>query len=408
MAEIRLEDVTKVFSGPGPLEIRRSRLPGSQVDQAFAERVAAQADMQAGERSADGKVVALDHVNLTIPDGQTFAVVGPSGCGKSTLLRVVAGLDTGYTGRVYYDGQDMTDVPPRDRYIGMVFQNYALYPHFESKGNLGFFFKVRHRPDEEAEERIRITSEIMGIGFKELLGRKPGTLSGGQQQRVAIGRAIVRNPRLFLFDEPLSNLDAKLRTQTRVEIKRLLHRFQITAIYVTHSHVEAIALGDQIAVMRAGRIEQVGTYQELLTRPANSFVAGFLGSPPMNLLSGGTVAEGALHVGSLAVPLPEAVRAQVSSGQALTLGIRPEAAALVFGERPMGDELRLMAEVEVVEPDFARQVQVAYVRAGTLTLAASGPIGGPEALLNVGDQVTVALPLRALYFFDTQSEARIG
>lgn len=407
MAEIRLEDVTKVYTGRPILEVRRGRFPGSQVDRAFADRVAAQYELQQSEQPVRGdKVVALDHVNLTIPDGQTLAVVGPSGCGKSTLLRVVAGLDQDYTGRVYYDGQDMANVPPKDRYIGMVFQNYALYPHFESKGNLSFFFKVRHRPDAEAEERIRITSEIMGIGFKELLGRKPGTLSGGQQQRVAIGRAIVRNPRLFLFDEPLSNLDAKLRTQTRVEIKRLLHRFRITSIYVTHSQVEAIALGDQIAVMRSGRIEQVGTYQELYRHPVNAFVASFLGTPPMNLLAG-VVADEQLRVGDLAVPLPPSIRAKVHAGQAVTLGVRPETASLVFEEHPVSDVLRLSAIVEVIEPDYGRQVQIAYVRAGQLTLAATGPIAGPETVLNVGDPVVVALPLDRLYFFDTQSELRI-
>ncbi|HMN28268.1 MAG TPA: ABC transporter ATP-binding protein, partial [Caldilineaceae bacterium] len=190
---------------------------------------------------------ALDHINLTVPNGETVAVVGPSGSGKSTLLRIVAGLDTDYTGRVLYDGRDMRDVPPKERHIGMVFQNYALYPHFLGHGNLSFFFRLRRMSDQETEERIRVTSQIMGIGFEELLKRKPGTLSGGQQQRVAIGRAIVRNPDVFLFDEPLSNLDAKLRSQTRVEVKRLLQRFQITALYVTHDQTEAIALGDQIA-----------------------------------------------------------------------------------------------------------------------------------------------------------------
>ena len=256
-------------------------------------------------------MVALDHVSLTIPDGQTFAVIGPSGCGKTTLLRMIAGLEKDFFGRVFYDGEDMASVPAGERYIGMVFQNYALYPHLRGRGNLEFFFRVHKAPDEEAEERIRITSEMMGIGFKELLRRKPGRLSGGQKQRVAIARALVRKPRLFLFDEPLSNLDAKLRAQTRVEIKRLLQRFQITAIYVTHDQTEAIALGDGIAVMRDGRVEQAGVYQELRRDPANAFVAGFFGRPPMNLFSGGTVADGVFHLGEVTVPLPEAIRAQV-------------------------------------------------------------------------------------------------
>jgi ABC-type sugar transport system ATPase subunit len=343
---------------------------------------------------------------LLIPDGQTFAVVGPSGCGKSTLLRVVAGLDMAYSGQVFYDGEDVVEVPPKDRYIGMVFQNYALYPHFESEGNLSFFFRVRKAPDEEAQERIRITSEMMGIGFKELLARKPGTLSGGQQQRVAIARAIVRSPRLFLFDEPLSNLDAKLRTQTRVEIKRLLRRFQITSIYVTHSQVEAVSLGDQIAVMREGRVEQVARHNVLRDRPANAFVAGFLGHPPMNLLPGGTVEDGCLRLEGLEVPLPDRVGRSVRVGQSLTLGVRPEAVPLV-GEAGISEpHLRLPGVVEVVEPDYPTRTQLVYARSGDLTYAATAPIEW-EPVLNVGDVVTAAFLLDELYFFDTESERRI-
>ena len=409
MSTIRLEDVTRVFDARSLIESTRPRTAASQVDRAFASRVQwHQESERQGHAGREGEIVALDRVNLTIPDGQTFAVVGPSGCGKSTLLRVVAGLDASYTGKVYYDDEDMNDVPPKDRYIGMVFQNYALYPHFFSRGNLAFFFKVRNVPDEEAEERIRITSEMMGIGFKELLGRKPGVLSGGQQQRVAIARALVRNPRLFLFDEPLSNLDAKLRTQTRVEIRRLLRRFQITAIYVTHSQVEALALGDQIAVMREGRVEQVGVFQELHRRPANAFVAGFLGSPPMNLLAGGEVAEGTLQLGEIVVPLPESVAEEVHSGQALTLGIRPqEARLLTGGGEGAPDGIRLRGTVEVVEPDFAHRRQFAYVRTGSHSYSASGALE-ESSVLNVGDAVDVVFPTDQLYFFDTESERRLG
>lgn len=233
MATIRLVKVNKVFAQPlTGWRAQRDQRPAGEEQPVDA-----------------GQIKALDEVTLTVPNGQTLTVVGPSGCGKSTLLRVVAGLNQEYSGQIFYDDQEMTNAPPKDRYIGMVFQNYALYPHFEGHGNLSFFFRLRKISDQETEERIRITSEIMGIGFNQLLYRKPGTLSGGQQQRVAIARAIVRNPRLFLFDEPLSNLDAKLRTQTRIEIKRLLQRFAITAIYVTHDQVEAMALGDQVAVM---------------------------------------------------------------------------------------------------------------------------------------------------------------
>lgn len=413
MSIIRLQDVTKVYSRASYLDrlTYGKGLSGTQVDRAFAERVAAQEYRDHQARSAyKGKIVALDQVNLTIPNGQTFAVVGPSGCGKSTLLRVVAGLETDHSGQVFYDDQDVKDIPPKDRYIGMVFQNYALYPHFRSKGNLKFFFRMHKAPDEEAEERIRITSEMMGIGFDQLLKRKPGTLSGGQQQRVAIARAIVRNPRLFLFDEPLSNLDAKLRTQTRIEIKRLLHRFQITAIYVTHDQVEAITLGDQIAVMRLGKIEQVGPYQELLQNPANSFVAGFLGRPPMNLFAGGTVSDGAVRLEGIEIPLPGAIRSRVQAGQSVTVGIRPAEAHLILGDRVPPEGIRLRATVEMIEPDFDRHTLVAYVRTGENTYAVSGTMveGVMNALPDVGEGIEVIFPVEHLYFFDGESEERIG
>ncbi len=357
-----------------------------------------------GAEGHRGPVTALDHVSLTIPDGQTFAVVGPSGCGKTTLLRVAAGLEADFSGRVFYDGEDMAGISAGERYIGMVFQNYALYPHLRGRGNLEFFFRVHKAPDEETEERIHITSQMMGIGFKELLRRKPGRLSGGQKQRVAIARALVRRPRLFLFDEPLSNLDAKLRVQTRVEIKRLLQRFQITAIYVTHDQVEAIALGDRIAVMRDGRVEQVGTYQELRQDPANAFVAGFLGRPPMNLFSGGTVADGVFHLGDIAVPLPEAIKAQVRAGQGLTLGVHPEAACLIGSDRPRPDGILLPGTAEIVEPDFAHRTQTVYARAGELSYAASGAL---DISLDVGDEVEVVFPFDELYFFDGETERRL-
>ena len=356
------------------------------------------------ENDASGAMAALNNVHLTIPNGQTMAIVGPSGCGKSTLLRVAAGLDGEYTGNLYFDDRPMQDVPAKDRHIGMVFQNYALYPHFEGQGNLSFFFRVRKIADAEAEERIRITSEIMGIGFKQLLGRKPGTLSGGQQQRLAIGRAIVRNPQLFLFDEPLSNLDAKLRTQTRIEIKRLLRRFSITALYVTHDQTEAITLGDQIAVMRGGRVEQVGAFHELMEQPANLFVAGFLGSPPMNLLPG-VVESGALHVAGEAWPLPAGLQSRVKNGQQITVGIRPDAARLVVEDEDDAAGWRLHGVAEVVEPDFANRTQLVYLR------TADGHSFAARSELNVaiygGQPVEAILPLEQLYFFDTVSEQRI-
>ena len=411
MATIRLQDITKIYAGPLAIDkvaASRRRI-GNRADRALSERVAVRSALD--HQDSRGPVKALDRVNLTVPDGQTFTIVGPSGCGKSTLLRVVAGLESDITGHVFYEDADGTpvdvaDIPPKDRHIGMVFQGYALYPHFSGRGNLAFFFWVHKAPDEEAEERIRITSEIMGIGFRELLRHKPGTLSGGEQQRVAVGRAIVRQPRLFLLDEPISNLDAKLRVQTRTEIKRLLRRFQITTFYVTHDQVEAAALGDQIAVMRAGRIEQVGTYRELREGPVNAFVAGFLGSPPMNLLDGGIVDGGKLHLEGIAIPLPDVVKAHVHTGQAVTLGVRPEAACLATGsESSMPDGVRLRGTAEAIEPDFARRTQLVYTRVGTLICAATGPL---DVSLNIGNDVGIVFPVDQLYFFDGESGRRIG
>ncbi len=392
MARIELRDVSMIF--PAPLVERfnfqfksRPRMPEDQAP-----------------RGPKG-IAALEHINLDVPDGQTFVVVGPSGCGKSTLLRVISGLNREYTGRVLYDGVDVDDLLPKDRQIGMVFQNYALYPHFKGEGNLSFFFKMHNISDAETQERIRYTSELMGIGFDELLQRKPATLSGGQKQRVAIARAIVRAPRLFLFDEPLSNLDAKLRVQTRTEIKRLLHRFGITSIYVTHDQVEAIALADQIVVMRSGRIEQVGPYQELIDHPANLFVASFLGLSPMTLLSSGRVSAGNLVLGELQIPLPERVRAVVREGQTIVLGMRPDAVS-VAGERdlpgtggyPLG--IPLQGQIEAVEPDYARHTQLLQLRTGALSYSGLCPL---DVQLSVGDSLQVQLDPESLYFFDEVS-----
>ena len=306
---------------------------------------------------------ALDGVTLTIPNGRTMAVLGPSGCGKSTLLRVIAGLDRDYEGAIYYNGRDMLEVPPKERYMGMVFQGYALYPHFHGYNNLRFTFMVRKAPDEEAVERIRITSDMMGYGFRQLLGRKPGTLSGGEQQRLALARALVRAPDILLLDEPLSNLDAKLRQKTRVEIKRLLGQFFITTVYVTHDQFEAISLADSIAVMRAGRIEQVGTFNQIRTRPVNTFVAGFLGLHPLNLASAVISDRGAVAIGSLELPAPHGLVALKRVGADVVAGIPPEDLAITSPHGHPGNETYLPGRVEVLEPDFAHRTQ--YVRVET-------------------------------------------
>ena len=391
MAEIQLRDVSLSFADP-------AREPVSRVFQIRRER-----NLEDLPVALPAGVKALDHVNLTIPDGQTFTVVGPSGCGKSTLLRVVAGIESNYQGQVLYDGVDMKDLPPGDRYIGMVFQNYALYPNFNNTGNLSFFFKMHKIDDEQTRERIQYTSDLMGIGFNDLLPRKPGTLSGGERQRVAIARAIVRAPKLFLFDEPLSNLDAKLRVQTRGEIKKLLHKFGITGLYVTHDQQEAIALGDQIVVMHSGRIEQLGTYQELMENPVSVFVAGFLGLPPMNLLMGGSISGGKLVLGDEQIPARSRIHQLVQNGQRVTLGFRREAVK-VSAKHKSGHGIQLQGEIEALEPDYAQRTQVVYLRTGLWNYTGVCPL---DVQLKLGQMIQVEIDPEHLYFFDTDSGMRI-
>jgi len=373
MADIQLRDVSRVFG---------------QVD--------------SGQK--DGAVVALDHVDLVIPDGTTLAVVGPSGCGKTTLLRVIAGLDRAYTGEVLYDGRSVRDLSPKERRIGVVFQNYALYPHFRGRGNLSFFFKVRRAPSEEAERRIRATSKVMGLGFKQILRHRPGQLSGGGRQRLAVARALVRDPQLLLFDEPLSNLDAKLRTQTRTEIKRLLHQFAITTVYVTHDQIEAMALGDELAVMRSGAIEQVGPYDELKHQPTNMFVAGFIGPHAMNLFDGWVVADGQVRMDEIRMPIPPALRTALERGQRVALGVSPEHVH-VPADRSGDGYVRLQGEVEAVEPDYGDRQQLIYFGFRGATYRAMGPLA-PS--LGVGDPVTVSFSTGHVHFFDQESGRRLG
>jgi len=345
----------------------------------------------------------LDSVDLTIPNGQTFVIVGPSGCGKTTLLRVVAGLERNYSGQVLFDGEDMKNVPPGKRQIGIVFQNYALYPNFTSEGNLSFFFKLNEIPDEETRKRIEFTSELMGVGFKELLPRRPLTLSGGERQRVAIARAIVRGPKLFLLDEPLSNLDAKLRVQTRTEIKRLLHRFGITTLYVTHDQVEAVALADQIVIMHSGRIEQMGTYKSLTENPLSLFVAGFLGLPPMDLFPSGPISDGKLVLDDYLFPLPEAIHPLLQNGQQVTMGIRRETVKVSVGEQS-SNGFHLKADVEASEFDFVHRTQSVFVRMGRFQFSGLCPL---DVNLHVGQPVDVEIDPEHLYFFDTLSGRRL-
>ena len=257
---------------------------------------------------------ALADVSLTVRDGELLVLLGPSGCGKSTLLRIVAGLCDATRGAVRVDGRDVTALGPAERDVALVFQNYALYPHMSVAKNLAFPLRMARVPKAEIDARVRATAETLGLA--ELLGRKPAQLSGGQMQRVALGRAIIRNPRLFLFDEPLSNLDAKLRDEMRAEIRALHERLGITTLYVTHDQAEAMTMGSRICVLRAGRIEQIGAPLEVFERPDTSFVAAFVGSPPMNLLRG-VVAGGRFTCGGLSLE-----DAPLESGSCV-LGIRP-------------------------------------------------------------------------------------
>jgi multiple sugar transport system ATP-binding protein len=288
-----------------------------------------------------GGVVAVDGVSLTIGSGEFLVLVGPSGCGKSTLLRMIAGLEDVTAGAISIGDRDVTELPPRNRDIAMVFQSYALYPHMTVRQNLGYGLKVRKTPKHEVAERVDRAAEFLGLD--ELLDRKPAALSGGQRQRVAMGRAIVREPQAFLMDEPLSNLDAKLRVSMRAQLAALHSRLATTTIYVTHDQIEAMTLGQRVAVMRDGRIQQVDTPQELYARPANLYVAAFIGSPAMNLVEA-VIDGGQVRFGGHTIPLPTA--AATSPGR-VVVGIRPEA----FEDSAFADPSlpRMDVTVEVVE-----------------------------------------------------------
>lgn len=335
---------------------------------------------------------ALDDLSLTIRDGETLSILGPSGCGKTTLLKVIAGLIKPDSGEITYDGVPLQEIPMAERGIGMVFQNYALYPHMEARENIGFYDIVRRQP-QKIPERIRHIVEVMGVEVTHLLSRKPPTLSGGEQQRVAVARCLAREPKLFLFDEPLSNLDAKLRVETRMQLNRLLRYYQITSVYVTHDQAEAISLAHRIAIMRAGKIEQVGTAQTLYNAPVNAFVAQFFGTPPMNLFLGyvyGNTWEGK---GFTVSPIRPGLR----QGQAVWLGIRPEhiepAAQGIAGR------------VEFVEPLLSQQAQLVHLELAGQRCIARLPIGHG---VRAGDTLSLRFPPENLYFFDRDSGVRIG
>jgi len=323
---------------------------------------------------------AVSHLDLDVGDGEFMVLVGPSGCGKTTALRMVAGLEEITGGEIRIGDRVVNNLPPRDRDVAMVFQNYALYPHMTVAENIGFALRMRKVPKAEARRRIEEAAQI--IGLVEHLDRKPRQLSGGQRQRVAMGRAIVREPQVFLMDEPLSNLDAKLRVQTRSEILKLQRRLRTTTVYVTHDQVEAMTMGDRIAVMNRGVLQQAGTPEELYVRPANVFVASFIGSPAMNLVRDGDqgMFEGLERTDAI-------------------VGFRPEHVRL---NGDADGSARFTARVDVVE--FLGDEQLAYLRAGDVELVAKLPV---EPRLAVDQELRCSVASRDLYLFDPATEAAL-
>ena len=350
----------------------------------------------------DGNHV-VKNVNLEIADREFVVLVGPSGCGKTTTLRMVAGLEEITSGEISIDGTVVNNLAPMDRDIAMVFQNYALYPHKNVYENMAFGLRMRKFEKPEIDRRVKQAAEILGI--HALLERRPRQLSGGQRQRVALGRAIVRNPRVFLFDEPLSNLDAALRVQMRVELKRLHDRLETTAIYVTHDQVEAMTLGDRVVVMKDGVVQQQGAPLELYERPANRFVAGFIGSPAMNFVPATIAsADGGLWAESaglkLRVPPAKTELLRPFAGRPVVLGMRPEALRPANGADAA--DYSFEAGVEVVEP-LGSEILL-NVRAGGTPIVARVE---PSTKVHVHEKVRLALDPARVHFFDASTEAAI-
>ncbi len=332
------------------------------------------------------KTFAIDNLNLRVPDGKTLVILGPSGCGKTTLLRIIAGLLRPESGLVLYDGVDVRDLPPGDRQIGMVFQNYALYPHFTVKNNILSYFRFRkHTPelDLAAQEKYRKTSELLGVDIDYLLDKKPTHLSGGEKQRVAIGRCITRDPKLFLLDEPFSNLDQPLREKYRLHLKRLLRHFQITTIYVTHDQQEAMLLADLLAIMNIGRIEQIGTPEEIYQRPNSMFVAGFLNfdneTPAINFLDGTSIA-------------PEL--------RGVVIGVRSE--EIDVCDREDRDQEFLTARVTDIRHNPIKNVTILGVKTGQDEMYASLPFNNRITL-----QEEVCIRFKNYHLFDKETGLRI-
>ncbi|SHH16953.1 ABC transporter ATP-binding protein [Thermosipho atlanticus] len=349
----------------------------------------------------EGKVEAVKDATFTIEDKEFVVLLGPSGCGKTTTLRMIAGLEEITRGTLKIDGKVMNDVEPKDRDIAMVFQNYALYPHMTVYDNMAFGLKLRKFPKNEIEKRVKEAAKILGI--EELLDRKPRQLSGGQRQRVAVGRAIVRNPKVFLFDEPLSNLDAKLRVQMRSELKKLHHRLEATIVYVTHDQIEAMTMADKIIVMKDGVIQQVGTPNEIYNKPANTFVAGFIGSPAMNFIDSKIIKDNGLWIKSdgLKLKIPKQFEELLEQyiDKEVIFGIRPENIYdKMFAMAPSEGENTASAQVDVVEPLGSETIL--HLIAGNDKFVA---VVDPKTQAKEEQIIDVVFDMNAMHIFDKET-----
>ncbi len=348
------------------------------------------------------KTPAVQGIDLDISDREFIVLVGPSGCGKSTTLRMIAGLEEATSGEIYIGDQLVNDVPPKDRDIAMVFQNYALYPHMTVFENMSFGLKLKRFPKPEIRERVENAARILDI--TDLLQRRPKQLSGGQRQRVAMGRAIVRNPKVFLFDEPLSNLDAKLRVQMRTEIKKVHQKVTTTTVYVTHDQIEAMTLADRVVVMNAGRIEQIGTPNDVYHRPQTRFVAGFIGSPAMNFAPCRLVnGNGGLSIrlsDNLSLPVPPSRRTRYEShvNSELMLGLRPEHITEKRSDMPPGSS-EFQTKLEVVEP-MGMETMVYFLVDGTEICARVNPAAAGRA----GENMSLVADLNHMHLIDPATD----
>jgi multiple sugar transport system ATP-binding protein len=359
---------------------------------------------QASRIYTPGATPAVDKLDLTVADGELVVLVGPSGSGKSTALRMLAGLEPIDAGSVRIDGRNVVDVPPKDRDIAMVFQNYALYPAKTVAENMAFPLKMRGLDKSERAAKVQEAADLLGL--TEYLDRKPKALSGGQRQRVAMGRAIVREPRVFLMDEPLSNLDAKMRVQTRSQIAQLQNRLAVSTVYVTHDQVEAMTMGDRVAVLADGTLQQYATPSELYDRPVNAFVAGFIGSPAMNLLDLRRDGEG-VTLGGTDIPLTREVRDAAGSADIVTVGVRPEDLSIDSDGFGVGDGgAGIKAVVDVVEELGSESYLYAHMAEDeSTTLVVRGP---GRTSVRYGDTIALRVDADAVHAFDASSGERLA